>query len=451
METVRINRGLMVVLAGNHIYTSHSIGYRETPKIEMDNIGRLIKDGIVVFDELEENSRLKTVMRKFEALIAIPLKTDKDKQGLLLLGEKLSGDMYSQKDIAAFEVIGPEIAVALTNAQAYERIEKFNTTLRTEINKATADLQRKNEQLRELDKAKDEFISMASHQLRTPLTAIKGYLSMLLEGDAGEIKVSQYDFVNEAFQGANRMVGLINDLLNVSRMETGRFFLEPVEVDLDKVVQEEVKQLYNHAKEKHLYIRYEKKGEVPKVMADETKIRQVIMNFIDNAVYYTNTGGVTVHLRKDKQDVVFEVHDTGIGVPKSAQKSLFSKFYRADNARHVRPDGTGLGIYLAKRVMDDHNGEIIFKSTEGKGSVFGFRLAIKSKFSDKSVTPPAISAPATAPSLGELAAGVGVSAEAVRECQVTPPPACDPPKVVSPTEGADKATQLLKEAEEHRN
>jgi len=101
------------------------------------------------------------------------------------------------------------------------------------------------------------------------------------------------------------------------------------------------------------------------------------MNFIDNAVYYTNEGTVTVRLSHDGTDVIFEVIDSGIGVPKAAQKSLFTKFYRADNARHVRPDGTGLGIYLAKRVLDDHHAQLIFKSVEGKGSTFGFRFPLK--------------------------------------------------------------------------
>jgi signal transduction histidine kinase len=200
---------------------------------------------------------------------------------------------------------------------------------------------------------------------------------MLLDGDAGEIKVGQYDFIHEAYSGANRMVGLINDLLNVSRMDTGRFFIEPVDVDISQMVKEEVNQLTNQAKEKSIYINIEEKGQIPKIWADETKIRQVVMNFIDNAVHYTQKGGVTVKLGKDNNHFVFSVTDTGIGVPKAEQNKLFEKFYRAQNARHTRPDGTGLGIYLAKRIIEDHNGEIFFNSVEGQGSTFGFRLPLK--------------------------------------------------------------------------
>lgn len=383
----------------SRLYTVQANGYRVTPEVDPRDVFHITKDGLMVADEMEDNSSHKRLLRSYDAAIAVPLKTDKEVVGVLLLGEKSSGDMYSQQDLNVLEIIAPEIAVAIENAKSYEEINRFNVTLRQEVKRATYRLKEKNTQLMELDKAKDEFISMASHQLRTPLTAIKGYLSMLLEGDAGDIKVSQYDFINEAYSGANRMVGLINDLLNVSRMETGRFFLEPKEIDIERVVEEEVRQLQNAAKSKGLYLKVEKKGKVPHIWADETKIRQVVMNFMDNAIYYTNTGGVTVVLSHDKDDFKYEVHDTGIGVPPAQRDHLFEKFFRADNARTARPDGTGLGIYLAKRVIEDHGGQIIFDSVEGKGSVFGFKFPLKNKVETKQTSAPSPGPAAPAPKM----------------------------------------------------
>jgi len=380
------------------LYTVQAIGYKQTPEIDPRDVIKFTRDGIIHLDDLEDGSRMKHLLGEYAATLAIPIKTDKEVVGVLLLGEKSSGDMYSQQDINVLEILAPELAVAVENAKSYEEISRFNITLRQEVKRATYRLKQKNVQLMELDHAKDEFISMASHQLRTPLTAIKGYLSMLLEGDAGDIKVSQYDFINEAYSGANRMVGLINDLLNVSRMDTGRFFLEPKDVDIERVVNEEVKQLSNAAKAKGLYLKLEVKGKVPHINADETKIRQVVMNFMDNAIYYTNTGGVTVMLKHDKDNFIYEVHDTGIGVPKAQRDHMFEKFFRADNARTARPDGTGLGIYLAKRVVLDHGGEIIFDSVEGKGSVFGFKFPLKkvaAKVAAAPVPRPAETVPAT--------------------------------------------------------
>lgn len=383
----------------DRLYTVQANGYKATPEVDPRDILHITRDGLMIADEMADNSTHKRLLRQYDAAIAIPLKTEKEVVGVLLLGEKSSGDMYSQQDLAVLEIIAPEISVAIENAKSYEEINRFNVTLRQEVKHATSRLKLKNEQLMELDKAKDEFISMASHQLRTPLTAIKGYLSMLLEGDAGDIKVSQYDFINEAYSGANRMVGLINDLLNVSRMETGRFFLEPKELDIERVVEEEIKQLSNAAKTKGLYLKVEKKGKVPHIWADETKIRQVVMNFMDNAIYYTNTGGITVVLRHDKKDFIYEVHDTGIGVPRTQLEHLFEKFFRADNARTARPDGTGLGIYLAKRVVEDHGGEIIFDSVEGKGSMFGFRFPLKKKIESKPISTPEAKVVSPAPSM----------------------------------------------------
>ncbi len=418
VKEMKITRGALIVLSGTgSIINSQTVGYKKSPKFEDKDMEVLVKDGILVLDELSESSKYKKVLQKYDSSVCVPIKTENGIEGLMLMGEKQSGDMYSQNDLKIFEIMAPEIAVAVANAKSYEKIEKFNVTLRQEVKRATSELQKKNEQLRELDKAKDEFISMASHQLRTPLTAIKGYLSMLLEGDAGEIKVSQYDFVNEAFQGANRMVGLINDLLNVSRMETGRFFLEPVETDLAKVVEEEVNQVRKQAKEKGLKLEIKIGKNIPKVLVDETKIRQVIMNFVDNAVYYTTNGSVTVGLKAEGENIIYEVIDTGIGVPKEQQKNLFQKFYRADNARHVRPDGTGLGIYLAKRIVDDHGGEIILHSVEGKGSTFGFKIPKNKKLKVKQLSAPEPKTHTIKPEIGELAAGIGITPEMLEVTQ----------------------------------
>ncbi len=388
IKEMRITRAVFVLIKDGKIYETQAAGYKVTPEFKYKEIFRLAKKEMVVYDELEEGSRLKNMLRRYEAAISVPLKTETEVEGVLLLGEKSSGDMYSTQDIQVLSILAPEMAVAIQNAEAYEKLSRWNVTLRAEVKRQTRKLEEANEHLKELDKAKDEFISMASHQLRTPLTAIKGYLSMLMEGDAGEIKISQYDFINEAFQGANRMVGLINDLLNVSRMETGRFFLEPVSIDLKVMIQEEINQLIQHAKDRNIYLKFEHKEEIPKIEVDENKVRQVVMNFIDNAIYYTKQGGVTVKLYQKGEEIFFEVHDTGIGVPETQKKNLFSKFYRADNARRVRPDGTGLGLYLAKKVVEDHGGEIIFDSVEEKGSVFGFRMPIKTKIKKESTTPP---------------------------------------------------------------
>lgn len=239
-------------------------------------------------------------------------------------------------------------------------------------------LKKSNSKLRLLDRTKDDFISMASHQLRTPLTSVKGYVSMVLDGDAGKVNELQKKLLNQSFLSSQRMVYLISDLLNVSRLRTGKFVIEPIESNLADVIESEVEQLQETAKGRELTLAYRKPEHFPTLLVDETKLRQVIMNFIDNAIYYTASGGhITINLVDKPDSIEFTVVDDGMGVPKQEQHHLFNKFYRAHNAKRARPDGTGLGLFMAKKVIIAQGGAVIFKSQEDKGSTFGFTFPKK--------------------------------------------------------------------------
>jgi signal transduction histidine kinase len=323
-------------------------------------------------------------MRSLNISLCIPLRTKNSFLGYLILTEKQSGSTYNSQDIKTIKIISNELSVALENAKAFMEIQNFNETLQDRINKATKSLQKANSQLKELDEAKDEFISMASHQLRTPLTTVKGYVSMLDEGDFGKLTNEQKQSVDLALDGSNRMARLIDDLLNVSRMEAGKFYIEPTKVDLIKLVQEEINLLQTMAKSKKVSL--SAKLHINKLHAlnlDENKTRQVVMNLIDNAIHYSEPpkggGRVEVSLAEKESEVVFKVIDNGIGVPKDQQSKLFTKMFRARNAKEIRPDGTGLGLFLVKRVVEDQGGRLIFESKPGKGSVFGFAMPIHNK------------------------------------------------------------------------
>ncbi|MFO0882042.1 MAG: ATP-binding protein [Candidatus Saccharimonadales bacterium] len=293
--------------------------------------------------------------------------------GAVLFGQRKNGQIIFDDERANLVKISSEIALALENSLQYTQIQRFNIELEKKIKDATVELQKSNEKLQKLDEAKDEFISMASHQLRTPLTSVKGYISMMLEGDAGEINEQQKNFLDQAFLSSQRMVYLIADLLNVSRLKTGKFIIEPKPTYLPDVVESEIAQLHETAKSRDLKLIFDKPDSFPTLNLDETKIRQVIMNFADNAIYYTPKGGkITIGLKATDDSIEYTVRDTGIGVPKSEQHHLFTKFYRAGNAKKARPDGTGLGLFMAKKVVVAQGGAIIFKTEEGKGSTFGF-------------------------------------------------------------------------------
>jgi signal transduction histidine kinase len=313
----------------------------------------------------------------------LPLVKEDKIIGYLCLGDHLTSG-YTNRDIRALYTISDELVIAIQNALAVHEIRELNATLQQKVNNATKELRSSNLVLRQLDKVKDEFISMASHQLRTPLTSVKGYISMVIEGDAGKITNPQKKLLEEAFMSSERMVHLINDFLNVSRIQTGKFIIEKSPVDLSKLVSEELDSLRPNATARGLKFNYKPPKKFPIMELDEGKMRQVIMNYADNAIYYTSENSIIyINLSIDNNEALFTVKDTGIGVPVKEREHLFSKFYRASNARVRRPDGTGVGIYLAKKVINALGGKVVFESVEGKGSTFGFRLPIPSQKNEK--------------------------------------------------------------------
>jgi len=338
---------------------------------------------VTLVDELITNNvKIGRILAKNDIAIVVKLgavySDSKENLGYMLVGSKKSGNLYNRQDINVIEAAANELVIAIQNALRFEEIRQFNDTLQQRIEDATKELRKTNEQLQKLDAAKDEFVSMASHQLRTPLTSIKGYISMVLEGDVGKITPTQHQMLSEAFTSSERMVHLIGDFLNVSRLQTGKFMLEDKPVDLSKLMTQEIDSLQTTINAHGLKLHYRKPSYFPVLMLDEGKIRQVLMNFIDNAIFYSPEGKtITVKLSVEEGFAVVRVIDAGIGVPKSERAHLFTKFFRASNARKQRPDGTGVGLFLAKKVIAAHGGVMVFESEEGKGSTFGFRLPIK--------------------------------------------------------------------------
>jgi signal transduction histidine kinase len=277
------------------------------------------------------------------------------------------------------DAIGFSLTLAVITTVSWlsnREIERFNITLQDQVRKATQRLLSANKKLKVLDKTKDEFLSMASHQLGTPLTAITGYLSMALDDDKNDMTPAQKQYILYALEASERMGALTADLLNVSRLSAGRFVVRPEPLDFNALAQQEVDQLGPAAERKGLKLTFVPAPNLSPIQADISKTRQVIMNFIDNAIYYTETGSITVAVEQHHDAVALTVKDTGIGVPSDAKAKLFSKFYRADNAKSARPDGTGLGLYLAKLIIEGQGGSIIFESTVGQGSTFGFMLPL---------------------------------------------------------------------------
>jgi signal transduction histidine kinase len=377
MREMRLESVNIVVLNNNKLFAE--AGHYVVSRLEdlARDLGNLRGQLIVAEEELD--GKRKIIMQQYAISVMVVLRTKEDKRiGYLLFGEKLNGDVFTETDLKVIRIISDQLAVAIQNAKAYVQIQRFNRTLQTKISDATKQLREANDSLQELDSVKDEFISVASHQLRTPLTIIDGYLSNILDGVYGSFNDKQKKAIELTQNRLRLTAALVTDLLNLSRMAAGRFFIDPVPVDLDKLVEEEISQLKIKAGIQHVTIAYSgPEKALPLIAIDESKTRQAVMNLIDNAIVYGSIGKtIDVSLKVVGNQMDFEVKDHGIGVPKDAQTKLFNKFFRAENAKKRRADGTGIGLYLVKRVIEEQGGEIIFSSKEGEGSIFGFRLPI---------------------------------------------------------------------------
>jgi len=234
-----------------------------------------------------------------------------------------------------------------------------------------------NDKLKGLDKLKTEFLSLASHQLRSPLTAIKGYTSMLMAGDFGDINPKQKETVGRVFESTNHLTKVVEDLLNVSKIEQGGMQYTMVPFDFEKAAKDLATDLSVTAKNKGLKLTFETDNKSSyTVKGDMEKIRQVILNLLDNSIKYTKEGSLTVKLSKDekKNKILWSVADTGVGIPPEIKKTLFQKFARGEGAK-MNTTGSGLGLYLAKTIIEGHKGRV-WAESEGasKGSVFFVEL-----------------------------------------------------------------------------
>ena len=230
-----------------------------------------------------------------------------------------------------------------------------------------------------IEQMKTEFVSLAAHQLRTPLSAIKWTLRMLLDGDLGDITQEQEDFLQKTYQSNERMISLINDLLNVTRIEEGRYLFKPVLTRIEDVIKPIIKPYREEMKRKKITFNFKKpKIKLPEIKIDKEKIGLAVENFIDNALRYTLPGGqVTVVLKYDKKEIELSIKDSGVGIPKDQQNRIFTKFFRGANVIRMETEGSGLGLFIAKNIIEAHGGKVWFKSKEGKGSTFHFTLPIK--------------------------------------------------------------------------
>ncbi len=302
-------------------------------------------------------------------------------QALVIAQFILIGSMLTAvQGIMNYILICITLLFTLGAGWALIRSVKKEVARKEELQKISDSLALANERLQELDNAKSEFISIASHQLRTPLTAIKGYVSLILEGSYGKIDSGVQDVLNKVYTVQGHLTQLVEDLLNVSRIEAGRIKYNYTPIQIEVLVADLVDMFLLSAKNKQLAlgIRLQKKS-LPKLLLDENKIKEVFSNLIDNAIKYTEQGTVTVSVEGGDNVVRVTVEDTGIGIKPEDKIHLFEKFVRSKETAKMVTSGTGLGLYVGKNFVEAHGGRIW---VESEGIKRGARFIVELPFTN---------------------------------------------------------------------
>lgn len=344
----------------------------ETERNKAETIFHNFVDGLLI---LNQEQRFELINPAAESYLDINKEDYLDK-GLSSFRERkdfkeLLKIISSDKEIFRQEFVFPEKELTLEASTRFIYLNKEQLVTLIILHDITRE--------KMVERLKSQFVSVAAHQLRTPLSIIKWSLSMLLEGEMGLLTSGQKEMVAKASETNERMIRLINDLLNVARIEEGRFVYRPKTVDLIELLENVVEPVKTMAYSKGVKFEFkkpkDKKSKIVKV--DIEKVSLAVKNLLENAIHYTESKGkVTLAAERKKDRIFVSVEDTGIGIPKDQQERVFSKFFRADNAVRTETEGTGLGLFITKNIIEAHKGEISYTSEEGKGTTFTFSLPV---------------------------------------------------------------------------
>ena len=278
------------------------------------------------------------------------------------------------------------VARDITETKTFiHQLEEAKTKLEDRVQERTAELEKskqrielQNIKLKKLDELRSNFLNITSHELRTPVTSIKGYIQMLLKQILGDITEEQRRGLEVVLRNTNRLDGLIQDILDISRLESGTMKFVPGKTGIGKIVMESVETMWSVANLKNIRINADVKDRIPELVVDQERVKQVLINLIDNAIKFSPDGSViNVRTKRQGDDVLFEVQDFGRGIPKNKQKRIFETFYQVDSGMDRKFDGAGLGLSVSRGIILAHAGEIWVRSTLNKGSTFVFTLPIE--------------------------------------------------------------------------
>lgn len=315
---------------------------------------------------------------KVEHYIFNPIMTQSGMTGLIFVGNSSNGSAITEGDEELIAILATQIAQALENARLFEQEFRSKLDLEKIVNSRNKELQTALDDVKNISKTKSEFISAVSHELRTPLTSIKGYASILIAGKLGEVPEKVRLRLEKINTHSDNLVNLINELLDISRIESGKAEMKFMECDITRMVENVHDLLTPQMKDKNIHWVTKIDPNVPKLWLDPSHFERVFINLVSNAVKFTpEEGTISIAATLNDDIVNFGVSDTGIGISEQDIKRLFDEFYRVENKINQNVKGTGLGLALAKNIIEAHRGKIWITSEVGKGTTFHFTIPVR--------------------------------------------------------------------------
>lgn len=311
------------------------------------------------------------------SFVLVPLVVKEKAAGFIFVGKEAPYEEVTEADGELVSILANQMSQAIENSTLYEQLWKSHQALEMKVKERTLQLAKANEELKRLNQMKSDFVSNVSHELRTPLTSIKGYASLLSEGKLGPLSEEQKRRLMRIDEQTNSLTQLVNDLLDISRIESGKVVMETKPVSLHALLEGPLDLLQPQIREKGITLSLEEERGLPEISVDREKIERVFLNILGNAVKFTPQGGrITIQVSRRKEEIQWDVTDTGIGMEPKDLQHIFEEFYRSEHAIRQNIKGTGLGLSLVKRIIEAHNGKIWVKSKLGQGSTFSVSLPI---------------------------------------------------------------------------
>lgn len=319
---------------------------------------------------------LRHKLEAYQIKVVVPLTNNENLLGLLILGPKSNKRPYTTKDLKVLEAIAPKVGYAIQNTREYERVTRHNQELISNLEKANQQLRQANAKLKHDDKLKDEFIYVATHELKNPVTAMRGYLTLIEEGRFGPVPDSLKEPLNQVLSSNQQLITLLNNLLQIARIEATNIAFTTKPIAICAVIDQVVADLKALADQKNLTIVHNCANPTIMVMAEKERLREIVSNLVSNAIKYSQKGTIEISHQIENDTFITHVKDEGVGISEKDQKMIFTRFFRVEEEAAKGIPGTGLGLFIIKEILKRMNGKIWFTSKLGVGSNFSFSLPL---------------------------------------------------------------------------